>query len=179
MLEVLVTIVISAFGLLGIAGLQARMHLGEMESYQRAQATILLRYITDRISANHKSAMSYVTANPLGTDQGFQDCSNLAGASLDLCEWGNLLAGAGESSGGARRGAMIGARGCVLNTEPAMPRKFTVAVVWQGLTPTVAPGSTACAAGAYSDARTRRAIVAPITVGCLQNDINTGLCVTP
>lgn len=179
MIEVLVTIVICAFGLLGIAALQARMYLAEMEAYQRAQATILVRYLTDRINANRKNAMGYVTAQPLGTDQGLQDCANLTGASLDLCEWSNLLAGASESHAGQRSGAMIGARGCVLNTEPVMPRKFTIAVVWQGLTPTAAPGSTACGSGSYGDARMRRAIVAPITLACLQNDVNTGLCVTP
>src|SRR4051812_37925817 len=84
MIEVLVTILISAFGLLAIAGLQARMHIAEMESAQRAQATMLLRYITDRISANRKNAMAYVTATPVGADSGVQDCTGLNGAALDL-----------------------------------------------------------------------------------------------
>ena len=179
MIEVLMTIFISTFGLLAIAGLQGRMHVSEMEAYQRAQATVLLTYITDRINANRKNAMGYVTATPLGSANGIQSCAGLTGANLDLCEWNNLLAGASETAAGNRVGAMIGARGCVVNTDPAMPRKFTVAVVWQGLTPTVAPGSTTCGAGAYTDDRTRRAVVAPIVVGCLQNDVNTGLCVTP
>lgn len=178
MIEVLITIVISAFGLLGIAALQARMHVAEMEAYQRAQATVLLRYITDRVSANRKNAMSYVTANPIGAS-GVQDCAALTGAALDMCEWNNLLAGMSETYAGQRMGAMIGARGCIMSTDPVMPRKFTVAVTWQGLTPTVAPGSTNCATGEYSDERKRRAIVAPIVIACLQNDINTGLCVTP
>jgi len=179
MIEVLITIVIAAIGLLGIAALQAKMHLTETESYQRAHATILVRYMTDRINANRKNAMTYVTAEPVGTDKGLQDCAGKTGAALDLCEWSNMLAGAAESQGGQQRGAMIGARGCIVNTEPAMPRKFTVAVVWQGLTPTAAQSSTDCASGSYADARTRRAIVAPMTVGCLQNDVNTGLCTTP
>ena len=33
--------------------------------------------------------------------------------------------------------------------------------------------------GSYGDDKNRRAIVAPLVVGCLQNDINTGACVTP
>ena len=177
MIEVLITIVISAFGLLGVAALQARMHVAEMEASQRAQATVLLRHISDRINANRKNAMSYVTATPLGTT--LESCTALAGAARDLCEWNNLLAGAAETYAGRRMGAMIGARGCVVNTDPVMPRKFTVAVVWQGLVPTVAPTSTDCGSGSYGDDKTRRAIVAPIVVGCLQNDINTGACVTP
>jgi type IV pilus assembly protein PilV len=179
MIEVLITIVIAAFGLLGIAGLQAKMQLAEMESYQRTHATILVRHITDRLNANRKNALDYVTAEPLGTDTSVRDCTGENGAARDLCDWSNLLAGAAETHSGQRRGAMIGARGCIVNTQPAMPRRFTVAVVWQGLTPTVAPASTDCASGAYSDARMRRAIVASITVGCLQNDVDTGLCVTP
>jgi type IV pilus assembly protein PilV len=179
MIEVLITIVIAAFGLLGIAALQGRMQLAEMEAYQRSQATVLLRYMTDRINANRKNAMSYVTAAPVGSSVGVQDCTGLTGADLDLCEWNNLLAGASETAAGENRGAMIGARGCIINTEPTMPRRFTVSVVWQGLNPTVTPGSTICGNGAYADDRTRRAMVAPITIGCLQNDINTGLCVTP
>ena len=179
MIEVLITIVIAAFGLLGIAALQAKMQLAEMESYQRSHATLLVRHMVDRLNANRKNAMEYVTPEPLGTDKGLLDCTGESGAALDLCEWSNLLAGAAETYAGEQRGAMIGARGCVINTQPNMPRRFTVAVVWQGLTPTVAPGSTDCASGAYSDPRARRAIVASITVGCLQNDMNTGLCVTP
>ncbi|HYC46525.1 MAG TPA: type IV pilus modification protein PilV [Burkholderiales bacterium] len=179
MIEVLITIVIAAFGLLAVAGLQARMHLAEMEAAQRAHAVVLVRHITDRIAANRKDAMSYVTATPLGADNGVQDCAGLTGAAHDLCEWNNLLAGASETQGAERMGAMIGARGCVFNTDPVMPRKFSVAVVWQGLTATEAPGTTACASGAFADPKMRRAIVAPIVLACLQNDINTGLCVTP
>jgi type IV pilus assembly protein PilV len=177
MIELLITIAISAFGLLGIAGLQTRMHVSEMEAAQRAQATILLKHMTDRIAANRKSAMSYVTASELGT--AVQDCSGLTSAALDLCEWNNLLAGASETSGSARLGAMIGARGCIVNVDAVMPRKFVVAVVWQGLTPTVAPGGTTCGANQYGDERKRRAMLAPVVFGCLQNDIDTGACVTP
>lgn len=177
LLEVLITIFISAFGLLGLAAMQARMHMGEMEASQRAQATVLLRNISDRVNANRRNAMSYVTTTPLGGQP--QECSDLSGAALDLCEWNNLLAGSAETQGARRIGAMVAARGCIANTDPVMPRKFTVAVVWQGLMPTVAPTSTDCGSGDYSDDRTRRAIVAPIVIGCLQNDINTGACLTP
>ena len=179
MIELLITIVISAFGLLGIASLQARMQLAEMEAAQRAQATVLLKHMTDRIASNRRNAMSYVTSGALGTGNGVQDCAGLAGAALDLCEWNNLLAGAAETSGGVRLGGMIGARGCIANVDAAMPRKFVVAVVWQGMTPTVEPGGTTCGAGQFGDERKRRAILAPVMFGCLQNDIDTGACVTP
>ena len=176
MIEVLITIVISAFGLLGIAALQARMQVAEMEASQRAQATVLLKHMTDRINANRKNALSYVTTTALGTGNGVQDCSGQSGAALDLCEWNNLLAGVAETNAGARMGAMIGARGCIENIDAALPRKFVVSVVWQGLTPTAAPGGTTCGSGQYGDEKKRRAIIAPIVVACLQNDVNTGAC---
>jgi type IV pilus assembly protein PilV len=155
------------------------MHMAEMEATQRAHATMMLRYITDRINANRKNAMAYVTANPVGADTGIQDCAPLTGAALDLCEWNNLLAGAAETQGTQRMGGMIGARGCVFSIDAAMPRRLTAAVVWQGLTPTMAPGATTCANDKFADDQTRRTMVAPIVIGCLQNDIDTGLCVTP
>lgn len=180
MVEVLVTIVILTIGLLGVAGLQARMQLAEVESYHRSHAIVLLQDIVDRISANRRNAMNYVTGGALGTGNTVQNCIGLTGANLDLCQWNNALLGAAETnSGGQQVGAMIGARGCVTNVTATMPREFSIAVVWQGVTPTVAPTATTCGQGLYGDEQTRRVLVARIKIGCLQNDPTTGLCVTP
>src|SRR5205814_2345916 len=67
MMEVLVSILIVVIGLLGLAGLQSRINLSEMESFQRAQALVLLQDMVDRINANRKNAALYVTTQPLGT----------------------------------------------------------------------------------------------------------------
>jgi len=182
MLEVLVTILILAFGLLGVAGLQARTQLAEMEAYQRAQAIVLLQDMVDRINANRKNAALYVTASPRGTGNPVEDCigAGYTGHQRDLCEWSNALLGAAEkTSGGTSVGAMIGARGCITNPVTTMPREFVVSVVWQGITPTVAPLSTTCGQGLYGNEQTRRAIILRVKIGCLQNDPSTGLCVTP
>lgn len=180
MIEVLVTIVILTFGLLGVVGLQARMQLAQAESYHRSQAILLMQDMVDRVAANRINALNYVTATPLGTGNAIQDCTGLGGAALDLCEWNNALLGATESTAsGQNAGAMIGARGCVTNVVATMPREFVVAVTWQGLVPTVAPGSTTCGQGLYGNDQMRRALVARVMIGCLQNDPTTGLCVTP
>lgn len=180
MVEVLVTIIILTIGLLGLAGLQARIQVAEIESYQRAQAILVLQDMVARINANRKNAATYVTATPLGEGNTEQSCAGKTGADLDLCEWGNMLLGAGEKNSGSQSvGAMIGARGCISNPVTTMPRQMNVAVVWQGLTPTAAPTSTTCGAGLYGNEATRRAFVATIVVGCLQNDPTTGVCVTP
>jgi len=180
MIEVLVSIVIVVLGLLGLAGLQSHATLAEMESFQRAQAILLLQDMVDRVNANRLNAMGYVTATPVGTDEGIQDCTVPMPPNLrDLCEWNNALVGAAESNiGGSKVGAMIGARGCVQNTVAAMPRQFVVSVVWQGTTPTKAP-ATICGSGLYGDEATRRAISTTVTIGCLQNNPASGLCIFP
>jgi type IV pilus assembly protein PilV len=183
MIEVLVTFLIVTLGLLGAAGMQSRLQVAEMESYQRAQAILLLQDMVDRISANRKNVASYVTAQPVGTGNTTLVCPPAVTppptASSDLCEWHEALLGAGETSGGSNVGAMIGARGCITLPVATMPREAVVAVVWQGITPTLAPASTTCGDTAFAQANTRRAMIARIKIGCLQNDPTTGACVTP
>ena len=76
-------------------------------------------------------------------------------------------------------GIPVARPGCITNIAPNMPREFQIAVVWQGLTPTAVPGATDCGAGSYGDEKTRRAVTANIIIGCLQNNLATGLCTTP
>jgi type IV pilus assembly protein PilV len=182
MMEVLVTLLIVTLGLLGAAGMQARLQVAEMESYQRAQAVVFIQDMVDRINANRRNAASYDTTtlgSTLGTGTTL-DCSAPATQALkDACEWSTALLGAAETSGGNKVGAMIGAIGCIELTTATMPREAKVSLVWQGLNPTRAPLSTTCGSGSYTDDATRRAMVAFVKVGCLQNDPGTGVCVTP
>ena len=113
----------------------------------------------------------------MGTGQAIDNCSAKHDAALDLCEWSNSLLGAAESTGGLKVGAMIGARGCVLQLTATPPQQYQVSVVWQGLNPTVAPG-TACGQGQYGVEATRRAVVASVMIGCLQNNPVTATCIT-
>jgi type IV pilus assembly protein PilV len=179
MLEVLVAIFILTIGLLGTASMQSQMQATQVEAYQRAQAIVLLQDMVDRVNANRKNVDDYVTGSPLGTSS--QDCSALtAVADKDKCDWNNALFGAAELKGTQTLGAMTGARGCITNPVTSMPREVVVAVAWQGLRPTVAPGGTDCGQNLYgADDKVRRAMLARITIGCLQNDPTSGVCVTP
>ncbi|HUQ75070.1 MAG TPA: type IV pilus modification protein PilV [Burkholderiales bacterium] len=181
MLEVLIAIFILTLGLLGSAGIQSQMQMAEVEAYQRAQAIVILRDMVDRVNANRKNAASYVTGSPLGTAAA--DCTALTTvAAKDLCEWNNALYGTAETKGGQTLGAMNTARGCITNPVTTMPREVVVAVAWQGVRPTLAPAATGCGNDGTtygSDDRLRRALIARIVIGCLQNDPTTGACVTP
>lgn len=183
MLEVLVTIVILAFGMLGLAGLQSKIFIAEMESYQRGQAVILLNDMIERVNANRNAAADYVllpeNAPPaapttIGSDgTAPADCSaEAAGAARDRCEWSNALKGAAETSSGASVGGMVGARGCITkiqdpNPAPGVctPGIYLVSVAWQGLNATSAP-SALCGKTAFgSDERFRRVISARVSIG--------------
>jgi type IV pilus assembly protein PilV len=179
-IEVLVAVILVVVGLLGLAGLQSRVSLAQVEAFQRAQAIVLVQDMASRINANRRNVGSYVTGTgmPKGTDVGAQSCSGLTGAALDLCEWNNELVGAGETSGTSNVGAMLGARGCVESVQNTMPYQVRVSVVWQGTVGTVAPASTTCGSGKYTDDTTRRAITATVEIGCLQNDPASTLCIS-
>ena len=173
MIEVLVTIVILAVGLLGLAGLQTRLQLSEMEGYQRAQAMILVEDMAHRITANRSNAASYVTtANPLGAGM---DCASVADATLkdrDQREWCLALQGSAEKSGQSKVGAMIGGRGCV---EAMLNNEYLITVAWQGLGPLSAPSSgVACGRNQYNTTNTpcvsdlcRRAVTSIIRIAPL------------
>lgn len=174
MIEVLVTIVILAFGMLGLAGLQIKVQGAEMESYQRAQVLILMNDMVDRINANRANVASYVSTAVIGTgDAQPTSCTGVAaGATKDLCEWSNALKGSMESSGSTKVGGAIGARGCITQIQAAnattgvcTPGIYEVAIAWQGLSGTVTSAKT-CGAGLYgSDDSLRRVIFTQITVG--------------
>src|SRR5262245_17256547 len=114
LVEVLIAMVILAVGLLGLVGLQGRLQVLQIESYQRAQALMLLQDISNRIVLNRNNAASYVTdpAEPLGAGMTCPT-TNATRVQADVRDWCNALQGAGESMGGGAVGAMVGGRGCV------------------------------------------------------------------
>jgi type IV pilus assembly protein PilV len=155
MIEVLVTIVILSFGLLGLVGLQTKLQVSEMEAYQRAQALILLEDMASRIASNRNFAANYVTGTetPLGTGN---DCPTISNTStrqeIDAAEWCNALQGAAETTdaGVNKLGAMIGGRGCV---ETLANGEYLVTVAWQGMGQLSAPSTgVACGEGLYNGA---------------------------
>ena len=175
LIEVLVTLIIIAFGLLGLAGLQVRLQQTEFEADQRTQALLLLSDMADRIAVNRNAALTYVTtaASPVGAGMTCPtDVSTVQKA--DIAEWCNALQGAAETtSGGASVGVMTGGRGCI---EEISTNQYMVTVAWQGTTPVSAPPSTvACGKDLYdgttgsacTNDRCRRVVTTVVRVGNL------------
>ena len=173
LVEVLVTMVVLAFGLLGLAAFQTKAQVGSIESYQRAQAAVLLQDMQSRLSGNSADAASYLTDGPLGTGSAVgADCKlAAAGSARDQCEWSAALKGAAEKRDGVLGGAMQGARGCITqvqaqNAAPGVcrPAVYLVSVSWQGMHATRAPAQ-ACGKGLYGTDTNRRTISARVAVG--------------
>ncbi len=168
LIESLVTVVILAFGLVGLVTMQAKIQVAQTESYQRAQAILLLQDMSNRISANRVAAAQYVVSAPLGTgDSQPASCAGLTGVQLDLCEWSQELKGAGEKQSANSVGAMIGARGCV-DQVSSSPPIYRVTVAWQGLSNLKAP-NVACGQNLYGSDAMRRAIYGLVTVPNLKS----------
>ena len=157
LLEVLITIVLTSFGLLALAVLQTRMTQTQAESLQRGQALTVLSNMTQLMTVNAALASTYVSTTTIGTgDSQPTNCATLTTptiAATDVCEWSNSLKGAAERSGANNVAAMIGARGCIEVIQTAdlaicRPAVYRVTVAWQGLSSTTAPNLT-CAQGLY------------------------------
>lgn len=156
MIEILVTIVIVAFGLLGMAGLQMRMQMSETEAYQRSQALMLANDMASRIATNRINAASYVTGTTAIGGPSY-NCtgitSTVSQVQSDLREWCAAIQGQSElsktGSTTTYQGATINGQGCVVNS-PTGDGDYMVTVVWQGLTPISAPPtSVACGQNNY------------------------------
>ena len=186
MLEVLISIFIMTIGLLGLAGMQIRAQQAELESYQRAQALILVNDMIDRVNANRSAAQCYNftaaangtpfagggTANAAPVCGAFGTIETRGRANTDLTEWHGALNGAAEQLSGASVGAMTGARGCVSLDTTVNPNQYRVSVAWQGSTPTRNPTSVdasyTCGTGQYGgDEAIRRVISVTFPIACL------------
>lgn len=145
LLEVLVTLVVVALGLLGLAGLQARLQTAEFESYQRGQAVLLLNDMAARMSLNRNAAAQYVGEVRSGA------CSQITGKTgqvlRDLQQWCAALEGAGETiTGQGAVGTLLSGRGCIQDADDG----YMITVAWQGAAPLDTPPTrVTCGAGAY------------------------------
>ncbi|MFT5643529.1 MAG: type IV pilus assembly protein PilV [Janthinobacterium sp.] len=178
LLEVLITMIILAFGLLGIAVFQIKAQAGASESYQRAQAIVLLENMHARIKGNAQHASDYVLGQPVGSgDAAIANCGVAApdaaapDAAFDVCEWRQALQGAAELKAGVSVGAMQGARGCIIEVQAPDASGgvcrhgiYLISVAWQGLHKTRSPALD-CGRNLYGEDGNRRVIALRIAVG--------------
>jgi type IV pilus assembly protein PilV len=196
MLEILVSLLITMIGLLGIAALQSQLQVAQLEAYQRSQALILLADIGDRLGVNRSTMPCFnITSNTTtgvpylgasGNDHYLNGTPAACAASTfqynqlaDLAIRGinASLLGSGESKGGSSVGAMIGARACIsYDPTSELPASaggtiantglWTIAVSWQGMSTTFTPPIN-CANGLYGSESQRRTVSTTLRFGGL------------
>ena len=154
LIEVLITFLILAVGLLGLAGLQVTTLDSQFEAYQRAQAVMLAEDMANRIRVDALAARAgdYTVGDQYGL-LADADCTVITNsADRYLCEWNQVIAGAGVTEAGQRLGSIVGARGCIANMVGSTDGEsiIRVTIAWQGNSPTVAPAST-CGENQYGD----------------------------
>lgn len=118
MIEVLIAITISAFALLGLAGLQVASLKYQKTAQFRTLASQYSADMADRIRANVAGASSYVTTDTYGAlpatppDCSAAACSSATIAQTDLYNWRKTLSqvvagGWGEISGSVAAGFVV------------------------------------------------------------------------
>lgn len=185
LVESMVTVVVVAFGLLGVAGLVSRSFNTEVEAVQRAQAAMLLQDMVTRIEGNRANAAAYVTGDAgitgyvsTTTEAGhtaysFASCDPAAPiVERDQCAWGELLAGGNERIDGGNTAVLVGAIGCVHEID-AFNRIYAVSVAWEGSTAGAAPivdnnfAPTGCGRDQFGNETRRRLMTTLLRIGIL------------
>ncbi|MEP5568049.1 MAG: type IV pilus modification protein PilV [Halioglobus sp.] len=168
LIEVLITLIIVAIGLLGLAGLQVTSLKNQMEAYQRAQAILLVEDMVNRarVNAIEARAGSYTDGEDYGRIDSDDICpadpSVATTAQNDLCAWNDALVGVDVLSSTSQNfGSIIGARGCIENLDGVSgdgDRIVRVTVAWLGASPTVEPAAD-CGENQFgADDRYRRVV---------------------
>jgi len=164
LLEVLVTIVLTAFGLLGLAAVVSRSAAISVESNQRARAAALLEDMENRIRNNKADAGSYALATVHGAKE--SKCAGTATrAELDLCEWNNLLVGTNDALTTDDGLKKLGFRGCI--TQPVVKTPVYVITVAWGAAVLATPPADPCGANLFGDDGFRRVIRTLVRVPAL------------
>lgn len=173
LVESMVTVVVVAFGLLGVAGLVSRSFFTEVDAIQRAQASMLMQDMVTRIEGNRANASAYVTGDAGITGYAYASCDPAAlVVDRDRCTWGQLLAGGNERIDGANAGVLVGAVGCVHEID-AFNRIYAVSIAWQGSTPGAAPivdnnfAPTGCGRDGFGSENQRRLMTTLLRIGTL------------
>ncbi len=130
LIEVLITLVVFAVGLLGLAALQIRAMQFVHDAYIHSQAQVLAYDALDRIRANRIEAMSLTTANYVltfdddpaapGTNCATTNCTATQMAQFDLFEWRQIL-----------QLHMPQGKGAISFSDPATGRRiYTIEIRW-------------------------------------------------
>jgi type IV pilus assembly protein PilV len=153
LIEVLVTVIILAFGMLGAASIQLESKRVGFDASQRAIAAGLAQDLVERMRTNTGSLASYAAQNIGGgkvSEPGSRciaSCTGAQIASLDLWEFEQAVDGASstrvDSSGLISVDGLADPNVCIT----VVGNDVTIAIAWRGSVAISNPTLSACGAG--------------------------------
>lgn len=158
LIEVLVSMMVFAVGILGTVSLQTVAKRANFDAVQRTTASQLTFDIFERMRANPDGLSSYLAApgaslgvkNVMATplkDCKASSCTAQELAARDHWEWQRSLNGALELKDNANSGGLADATACVTGPADGSSGLYAVTVVWRGITEVPSNQVIACGAG--------------------------------
>lgn len=160
LIEVMVTVVVLAIGLLGIAALQVQSKRSNFEAIQRTTATMLAHAIIERMRANPSVLGTYLTeGDEVGgetiTVEPSPKCSTADGdacspsqlALHDIWEWEQAVDGVSETAGSDNTGGLVSPTACLSGPGGGGSGTYTITIAWRGQNSLANPASNACGEG--------------------------------
>ncbi len=170
LIEILITLLIAAVGLLGAASMQLLSKRSNFDAAQRTTAAHLGQDLLERMRSNPAALITYMGAGELGggavdepavmcTDDTICNPDELA--AYDRWEWELALDGAFEVQDGAAAGGLAGAQACVRGPAFGATGTYEVAIAWRGTTELGDPAIDDCGAetGDYGDDNVYRRVL--------------------
>ena len=170
LIEILITLLIAAVGLLGAASMQLLSKRSNFDAAQRTTAAHLGQDLLERMRSNPAALITYIEAGELGggslaepgllcTDDTVCNAEELA--TYDRWEWELALDGAFETQDGEAAGGLAGAQACIRGPAFGATGTYEVAIAWRGTTELTNPDIDDCgsATGDYGDDNAYRRVL--------------------
>ena len=172
LIEVLITLIVFAVGILSVAGLQIISKKSNYDAVQRTTASMLAQDILQRMRANSESSWaSYVTedlgggtlAAPTDCSASSASCNPTQMAAYDLYSWEQAIDGASDGNAGG----LVDPSACIRGPAGGGEGTYFVILAWRGVqeisNPTLDQGTagiaTGCGAGSYGTNDAYRRVV--------------------
>jgi type IV pilus assembly protein PilV len=154
LVEILVTVFVLGFGILGTSSLQLKAKQANVEARQRASASALAQDLLERMRVNATELATYTDAGVGRTLTGATSaavsctsaCTTTQLAQHDLYEWEQALAGATERVGATNAGGLPAITACIDGPDGGSG-EYRVAIAWRGQVGLSNPGLSDCGAG--------------------------------
>ena len=152
LIEVLITVLVVAIGLLSAAALQTISKKIHFEAMERSVAAQLMQDVIQKMRANSRNSGFYLVADATLVTTPSKNCtatqcdaSELA--KYDLFQWGQALLGASETDDENQSvGGLAFPTGCILGDT--LTSQYQVVIAWRGTTAkTVESGDNTCGDG--------------------------------